>query len=149
MKDPEFNPVPFIDWPTGKTVFKILVMSIAIGLMLKVLYHYRNSEVQKREAVYLSVPALAALVILPASATYHFILLLAPIVIIISQDLVERNLLIVTVIIYIIIGFIPYGTAFDLGKSIGLIFAYPRLWLISILYAIVLYGLSKRISNKR
>ncbi len=140
----EFNPSPFIDWPEGKTVIKLIVMTILVGWMLYVLYRYKASEVNVRRAVYLSVPAFYALTILPITATYHFALLLVPLSIIIGEKLLEKRLMATALIIYGLIGFIPYGLAFRLGQSWGVFFAYPRLWLISALYAIVVYGLLKK-----
>jgi len=149
VADPKYNPSPFMDWPSGRIIFKIIVTCVVLGSMIKVLFQFRNSDILKRQAVYLSVPALAALVLLPASATYHFILLLIPIAIIIGHDLIERRFVIAALILYSSIGFIPYSIAFQLGRSVGLVFAYPRLWLISILYTVVLYGLLKRSESEK
>ncbi|CAN5422373.1 hypothetical protein BH10BAC4_BH10BAC4_13690 [soil metagenome] len=144
VKHSEFNPSPWIDWPAGKTIFKILITVIVLGSMTMVLYSYRLARGDKRRSVYLALPALAALVLLPASATYHFILLIIPLVLILSENLLKRKFLIAILITYFLIGVIPYGLFFELGKSIGLLFAYPRLWLISVFYAIVLFGLMEK-----
>ncbi len=142
IKSNEFNPSPLIDWPNGKTIMKIIVSLIVIGCSAIVLYNYRDKN--KRIAVYLTVLSLSAFVLLPATATYHFALLLIPLALIIGNQLMNRNLVTISIIIYAMIGFIPYGIFFQLGKSWGLYFGYPRLWLICALYITVLYGLNKK-----
>ncbi len=144
VRSEEFNPFPLIDWAVGRTVLKTVVMLIVTGLMFFVLYHYKDAEVRVRRAVCLAVPTLTALVILPASATYHFALLIIPLAIIIGEHLVERKFIAICIALYGMIGFIPYGLAFQLGRSWGLLFAYPRLWLVSTLYIVIIFGLIKR-----
>jgi hypothetical protein len=43
-----------------------------------------------------------------------------------------------------LIGFIPYGLSFALAAKAGLVFAYPRLWLISLLYVVILMAILRK-----
>src|SRR5436190_11377761 len=77
---------------------------------------------------------LSALALLPASASYHFVLLSVPIILLLSINFLGRTETIFIIVVYVLIGIIPYGKFFAFAERAGLVFAYPRLWLISILY---------------
>ena len=92
--------------------------------------------VEVNRSVYFALPALAALVLLPASATYHFILLLIPVGILLSDSiLTERGSRIIS-FLYLGIGFIPYHFFFELGTNWFLPLAYPRLFLMTLMYLV-------------
>jgi hypothetical protein len=138
--DPQFNPHPFIDWPAGKSIFKIIITLIVGLTTIWTLFKIRSENSSFRRAVCLSIPSLAALVLLPASATYHFILLASSLVLIILQPEINGNIKMAILLTYGLIGLIPYHLAFRLGEEWGLLFAYPRLWLISILFILTIVG---------
>jgi hypothetical protein len=144
IENAEFNPDPLFNWPYGKTIFKVAVMLIASGLMVLTLHRYRHAETDARKTVFLSLPALTALVILPVSATYHFALLIVPLSLLLGDTLLKKKIIIMILMLYGMIGFIPYGLAFRMADSWGLFFAYPRLWIISALYIMVITGLLQR-----
>jgi hypothetical protein len=140
------NTNPFIDWIAGRQVAKFLVYLIVILSMFAVLIKNRQMT-ENKEIIFLSLPALAALVILPATATYHFILLIFPLSILISSSLLKANMKTLILIIYGLIGFIPYGFCFRLGETYGVLFAYPRLFLVTLLYILVCGSLVKQHRN--
>ena len=101
-------------------------------------------ETPQRGAVFLAVPALAGLMLLPASATYHFILLAAPLALILKESMLTDSGKKVVVILYSLIGFIPYKLFFALSKKSGVFFGYPRLWLVTVLFATVVVLLHRQ-----
>lgn len=139
--DPQFNPQPFIDWPAGKSIFKIIITLIVGLATLWTLFKTRSEDSSFRRAVCLSIPSLAALVILPASATYHFILLASSLVLIILIPDLNKYTKGAILFMYVLIGLLPYQLAFNLGEEWSLVFAYPRLWLISTLFILALMGI--------
>ncbi|MGC4022298.1 MAG: glycosyltransferase [Cyclobacteriaceae bacterium] len=144
--DPEFNPHPWINIPMLKNVFLALII-ISIGTFTSIiLFQFRSHE--KKEAVYFSLPALAAMVVFPASASYHFILLLVPIIILMSSFIFDKSYSFIAISIYVAIGFIPYSWFFHLGEN-GTAAAYPRLYLLVILYFVVIKGLMNGLKEKQ
>jgi hypothetical protein len=149
VADQEFNPHSFIFWPGGRAVGKIFVATVVTVWTGVVLYRYRSSEAGTRRTVFISLPALAALVLLPASATYHFALLIIPVALLLSGEVLDRRSSIGVLAIYVFIGFIPYSLCFKIAQSWGLFFAFPRLWLISALYIIAALGLVRQHASTR
>ncbi len=137
----EFNLHPALNWPQGRIIFKIVITLIISSLLFLNLYQYWLAPLAERWLVYLSMPMLAALVLLPASATYHFVLLVPPLALLMSRSLLTKRTMYFMLAIYGLIGLIPYGLAFTLGRTWGLFFAYPRLWLMTILFFVASYGL--------
>jgi hypothetical protein len=143
--DPVANPAPWIDWPAGRSIFKTIISLSVIAITALVLFVNRRSP--QRTNIYLAMPALGSLVLLPASATYHFVLLLFPLSLLFSGGCLDRRITSMMLVIYVAIGFIPYRAFFDLGKVNALLFAYPRLWLITLLFGIAAWCLSRNAST--
>jgi Glycosyltransferase family 87 len=139
----EFNSNPVLDWPQGRTIFKIGITLFVSSLLFMNLYRYRLAPLTERWLVYISLPMLAALVLLPASATYHFVLLVPPIALLVSSSLFTRRTIYFVLALYGLIGLIPYSLAFTLGHTWGVFFAYPRLWLMTILFLLISLKLPK------
>lgn len=142
--DPQFNPHPFLNWPQERVILKIFISIFILVPTTLVLIKFKSSPHYMRRSVFLSLPALAAIVLLPASATYHFILLISSLVLILQESYLDKKIKIMILITYGLIGLIPYGMAFRLGETWGLLFAYPRLWLVTILFILVLVALIKK-----
>jgi hypothetical protein len=140
------NSNPFINWPAGRSLGKVLIYSIVIFSMFVVLIKNRH-VVKNKQIIFLALPALAALVILPVTATYHFVLLIFPLALLLSSDVINERMKLGIVIIYTMIGFIPYGFCFWLGKTYGVLFAYPRLLLVTLLYIFVSWSLLNQHRN--
>lgn len=142
--DKEFNLHPAFNSPQGRIIFKVVITLFISFLLFVNLYRYRFAPLAERWIVYVSMPMMAALVLLPASATYHFILLVPPVALLSSKSLLTKRTIYFMLAIYGLIGLIPYGLAFTLGRTWGLFFAYPRLWLMTILFLVTSYGLLQR-----
>ncbi len=141
VADQQFNPNPMVNWPAGKEFFKFVMLSILCLCTGFVLLKFRSDRTS-RNAIFLALPALAALVALPASATYHFILLLIPLVLLLKNGLLNQKFRIILFILFLLIGIIPYGLAFKLAGYLGLAFAFPRLILVTLFFFGVVLSLS-------
>ena len=87
---------------------------------------------------------LAALVVLPASATYHFILLLFPLALLLRNEILTQKSRTILVVLYCAIGFIPYGIAFRVAETAGVLFAFPRLLSVFLLFIVASWVLSRK-----
>jgi hypothetical protein len=141
--DEQANPHPFIPWSDGKTFFKIVIGLVTLIVTMLTLYRFRSLPASVRRPVFLSLPALAALVFLPASATYHFIFLISSFILILAEFYLPKKFIGAILLHYVLIGLIPYSFFFFLAKEYGLLFAYPRLGLISCLFVLVFIGFLK------
>jgi hypothetical protein len=140
--DPVANPTPWVDWPAGRSILKVIITSTVAAITIAVLFINRRSP--QRMHIFLAMPALGALVLLPASATYHFILLLFPLGLLLTGSCFDRRVTNVLMVLYIAVGFIPYRGFFDMADANGLLFAYPRLWLVTLLFATTAWCLSRK-----
>ena len=122
----------------AKDIVKWIVYLLFISPLIYIFVKYKEKLIgaEINRSIYFALPALAALVLLPASATYHFILLLIPIGLLLSSAiLTERGSRIIS-FLFLCIGFIPYHSFFELGATWFLPLAYPRLFLMSLLYLV-------------
>lgn len=142
VPDAEFNPNPLFSWPTGRVIAK-LVLLIGIGFtMISTCFRFRNSFYFYQVA--LTLPVLGAMVLLPASATYHFILLVVPVALLLNQpDWFGKTWCVMLVTIYVAIGFLPLSLFYDASNTWGIWIAYPRVWLVTALYLIVLFRFNR------
>lgn len=133
----QFNPNPIIDWSPGLATLKVVIGLLVLFMVSKVLYKFRAAPAAIRRSVYISLPALAVFVLLPVSATYHCALLIASLVLLMKDSLLNKKDKILIFFVYGGLGLIPYSLIFRLSETLGFWFAYPRLWLISILFILV------------
>lgn len=133
---PDLNPNPLINWPVGKAIAKFLVHSMVLTSMVWIIWKIRANKLVGEKDIYLYLVGLAALVLLPASASYHFLLLTFPMALMIKVAAPDTQTLRLGMLVvpYVLIGFIPYGYLFAMGKEWVVVLAYPRLLLVSIIY---------------
>ncbi len=133
---PDLNPNPLINWPVGKAFAKFLVHSMVLTSMVWIIWKIRANKLVGKKDIYLYLVGLAALVLLPASASYHFLLLTFPMALMIKVAAPDTQTLRLGMLVvpYVLIGFIPYGYFFAMGKEWVVVLAYPRLLLVSIIY---------------
>jgi hypothetical protein len=127
------NPSPSLPWTLAFPVAYGLVVG-AVGASLAASLR-RTRRLAQAMAVRWALVGIAAMVLLPVSATYHFLLLVLPMALLTSRlDLgrvrVEATLLVAT---YAAIGLLPYGL---LGRvaEIAPPLAWSRLGLVSLLW---------------
>lgn len=140
--DAHLNPQPFLNWPAGRTVVKMSAVIFTVIPAGLIMYSHSRSLPVRQLCVYLSLPAMGLLVVLPASATYHFILLLIPLALVI-RDRGLTTIAWVNIALYCSIGFIQYELFFLLAQKAGIIFAYPRLWLMVLMFGLMVWSYTR------
>jgi hypothetical protein len=138
--DSTLNPNPVFNFPIGYSlglaaVYAAVVTFLVIGLRRTA--HDWGSNALRVEFALLSI---GGIVLFPASATYHFLLLSIPIAILLALGekkwTIEQKIL---AGLYACIGFIPYSLlrVFD-GNGLLTFLAYPRLLLTTMILAVAL-----------
>lgn len=123
------NPEPMLNSPA---LASILLGLVYCFVFFSALVALKNQQANKaKQFAFLGI---AELVILPASATYHFLLLVLPVAILLSGGTWNTKEKIIATA-YAGIGFIPYSFfhRFD-GRGFLTVLAYPRLLLITIIF---------------
>lgn len=139
--DPVFNPSPVLNLPWAFPAALAITYAVVVFLLLKGIRKSRLLADEQAPPVQFSLIILAGLMLLPVSATYHFLLLVIPVGILLSQagprwSRWERAI----VVMFTLIGFIPYGfvTGLDSHGLLSLL-AYPRLLLMTGLFVIAAF----------
>jgi hypothetical protein len=141
ITDLTYNPNPVVDFPSGRITSKLFVGIIILSLTVFALRQTRTQATNVRRLVYISLFSLASLVMLPVSATYHYILLTPAVVLLLHSRILKGVNLYLIGASYVLIGIIPYGIAFKLGRELNLFFAYPRLWLVTLIFLLCTLGI--------
>lgn len=142
VPDPDFNPNPLFAWPAGRGIVKFILLSGVAFSIIGTVYRFRTSA--NFHVAALTLPILGAMVMLPATATYHFILLVVPVALLINQSKWFGKIwCIVVAIIYAAIGFLPLSLFFEASNHLGIWFAFPRVWLITALYVLVVFRFNR------
>ncbi|MDB6107887.1 MAG: putative conserved integral rane protein [Gammaproteobacteria bacterium] len=138
------NPHPWqvLPWlqQIAVTLTRIVILAVAVVTLV------RLARADARDSVAPSIGLLGVLVLLlaPATATYHFVLLWLPVALLISFFLRANALLPAWLVlgIYALIGFFPYGRTVSFEGRGGLtVLAYPRLFLMLALFCVCVYSL--------
>jgi hypothetical protein len=121
-------------------IYCALVCIFSLGW--KSLAHYDHAKQFKQQFAYITV---AAFVVLPASATYHC-LLLAPALVFYLAPLARYNRFeLITLFSYVAIGLFPYSWTSRFAEQPWLLpLAYPRLLLISVMFIAMTSGFRRR-----
>ncbi len=148
------NPAPLLHWPPGVLVAKAVLFAIVISLTAAVFRQWQRRPLSERLPMQLALLGMAAMLLLPASATYHFLLLVFPTAILLSRlntpalHWAKRAVWGIYVLIHFL-GMFPLNAYHPPGLKIILL--YPRVWLMTILFAISLWmmraELAGRLSN--
>jgi hypothetical protein len=143
--DPLTNPAPVLNvrsgYKWGLTVVYCAWLFTA-GLGWKSLLRYDPAWRFKQEAAYVTV---AAFVILPASATYHVLLLAPALVLHLAPWKTYNRFEWAALIAYCGIGMVPYSwTSGFAARGWLVLFAYPRLWLITVMFGAMTLALRSR-----
>ena len=147
---------PIINWPLGKMIATLLVLFIVGGSALYAVYQiYRDG--QSPELIMI-ITAMAAMVALPASASYHYVLLLFPFLLLMKWKLGQGHVvqsLLITILFILVTNVLQIPIPNTGLYFLDLILDYPRLWSMTILYfyslKIILQskGEVKRFSNQK
>jgi hypothetical protein len=139
VEDPLSNPSPFWDARALYVGGKLVITGGIVALLIVGLYHlWRNSSTQ-RDRYSVALLGIVALLIAPGTATYHFVLLWLPVALLIDRHMRDglRKQAVAAAGSFALIGFLPYSF-FRQWEGYGLlnILAYPRLLLLTLLFAL-------------
>jgi len=143
---------PLSHLPLDLMILKFaLFLLVGLSLLISTLL-VKNSMVSEKfkTNTIISLPFFAAFTILPASASYHFILLVVPLALLLDLEEFIKNEKVAIALIYASIGVIPYGLFFKVANYAGVVFAYPRLFICLILYItciLITWRAAKRIQS--
>ncbi|MBS1683005.1 MAG: DUF2029 domain-containing protein [Bacteroidetes bacterium] len=139
---------PVIDAPEIKEKVKWTINALLLlPSIYAVLNNRRTKDFDDKLALFIAIPSLAMLALLPTSATYHYILLLIPLSLLLKTEQANFKKTAILICLYVCIGYIPYKLFFELGLKWSVFLAYPRLTLITILYLVACGCYYKRIRN--
>ncbi len=135
--DSTFNTNPIFNSLTLLFILKYLIIaSVLVTVVISSVRAQRNFASGSPQ-VQFALIAIGALLLLPAGATYHFLLLALPVALIVSignTPVIEQQILLW---LYVALGFIPYALfrPYD-GKGLLTILAYPRLWILTAIFLV-------------
>jgi hypothetical protein len=138
--DSTLNPNPVFNSPLGYSLGLLAVYCAVVTLLVIGLRRTAQTWGSSALSVEFSLLCIGGIVLFPASATYHFLLLSIPISILLALGekswSIEQKIL---VALYACIGFIPYSLlrVFD-GNGLLTLFAYPRLILTTMILVVAL-----------
>jgi hypothetical protein len=139
VADPARNSQPALDLPVLYPVLKAVIAAAVILLMVRTVGQLRQPG-QKRDGFVIALALISALLLAPATATYHMLILWLPVGLLLSVVAAHKETASGfwwILALYSLIGFIPYSlfAPFDLRGPLAFL-AYPRLWLLVALFAV-------------
>lgn len=132
IEDSIENNIPLFNSPIVFMVVRILIYLIIISTSTFIIYKVRDN---KNFLPYSSIIlTLAALLLSPASATYHLLISAFPLILLLSltQEGNKGKYGITFLLIYILIGYLPFVNSQFLKEN--LFFSFYRLWLLVIFF---------------
>jgi hypothetical protein len=142
------NPQPLLDAPllqeVGVMVTKVLILGAALATLV------RLARLPQATAPSIGLLGILTLLLAPATATYHFVLLWLPVGLLVDYLLRERALACAYILLgtYALVGFLPYGHAARFEGRGGLtVLAYPRLFLLLVMFVTCVCCLWSRASQ--
>ncbi len=136
--DPVLNPNPLFN---SSAAYSASLGAVYLAVLSLLAFGVRRATLRWKDNslnVEFALLCIGGILLFPASATYHFLLLSLPISILLALGkaswCMEQKVL---VGLYVCIGFIPYSSfkVFD-GKGFLTLLAYPRLFLCSMIFAV-------------
>lgn len=152
LADAASNPVPLIGWPAGYRIAKMLVTFAITALSGYSMWQLHRTNHPNRRALDFAIIGIAAMLLLPATATYHFLLLAFPVALLLSHLCNESAFSAKSLIFgsYAAIGFvtlIPFTKWQYSGWEILL--AFPRLWLMTFLFGVTIWTICNDCQHER
>jgi hypothetical protein len=144
--DATANPHPWLALPGFQIVAVALTKAAIVVLTVAALIRLERADPANSTAPSLGLLGIVVLLIAPATATYHFVLLWLPVGLLVSYFR-ERAPLCAwsTLGLYSLIGFFPYGhfARFE-GRGGLTVLAYPRLLLLLAMFSVSVYFIWSR-----
>jgi hypothetical protein len=150
---PTENLFPLVNWPAGKGFVQGIIYSFIALTIVYTLWQTRFIHKSLQAWVYLSLPALVAFVLSPASATYHYLMLIFPftlLVLLLQAWKASITLIGWFVLLYVGTGWLNYTYVYKLVEPRGwhILLFYPRLWLVLLLYGSYVLFIYFRLRDK-
>jgi hypothetical protein len=148
VRDASRNPDVLFDSYVVYLLAKTAVYLAGTGLVVWATARVWRSGDQASHEVLLALIAVAGLLFAPGTATYHFVLLWLPMALLLRHTAGETLIRWTALGCYGVIGWIPYSwlTPFEEVGGATALLVYPRLYLMTILFLVVLV-LVHRISS--
>jgi Glycosyltransferase family 87 len=133
------NPQPWLALPRlqilGVAITKSVIFATAIVTLIKI----ACGSIADKAALSLGILGILTLLLAPATASYHFALLWLPVGLLIDNFYRGRAPAYagLTLALYVLIGFFPYGRAYRFEGRGGLtVLAYPRLFFLLAMFSV-------------
>jgi Glycosyltransferase family 87 len=144
LYDAAANPMPWFASPAlqiaALIITKVSILAAAIATLMKL----NRGRAPEAVAPSLGIIGIVTLLLAPATASYHFVLLWLPVGLLASH-LIRRGAqewAAAMLLMYALIGFFPYRFTMPFeGRGFLSLLAFPRLYLMLAIFAAGLYGL--------
>jgi hypothetical protein len=133
--DPALNPEPWFASPAAYALLLGAVLTVVIASTIAACRAVGRTRGNDALHLQLALVTLAGLLLLPASATYHFLLLVIPLGVLLQHARHEWGGIEYGILgTFCMIGFLPYRFFRGFEHTRAFPLAYPRLWLMSALF---------------
>jgi hypothetical protein len=133
------NPHPWIGAPALAPLATVLTKLAALLAVGVTLWRMRRLAEPRSTALVSSLLGLTAILLAPATATYHWVLLWLPVALLLDVCAREGRCAAVVIIMgcYTLVGFFPYRLTMPFeGHGLGSVLAFPRLALLLVLWLV-------------
>lgn len=146
VSDSILNPNPFIDSSILKPIIKFLVV-LTIGTLLFFLLKKSN---YKLNPILISIGMIGSFLLLPATASYHFLLLFLPILLINKWLLSFKTLHLIFCSLIFVVFIIQFHhiPEFVFSPTFNLLMHYPRFWCLLFVFLTLTLIYSKKYTSK-
>lgn len=139
VPDASLNPQPWIAWPALDLSALIATKSVLFITAIAALGRSARGGVADSVAFSVGVLGLLTLLLAPATATYHFVLLWLPVGLLVNQFYREGRPVLASLMLgmYALIGFLPYGHTYPFEGRGGLtVLSFPRLFVLLAMFCL-------------
>jgi hypothetical protein len=147
--DPIANPLPWIDHPNLKSVLKYVFSFSVLAAAIYIGYQFKLVSKELRAVSTLLLSTLVFLVLIPASATYHFVMALFPAMIWwrYFKDFSASWIKLLLPLIFLASVSVSWSWfAFDTGlRWLDVLIRYPRFWGVFACFILVLISLKQNL----
>ena len=140
------NPAPLLAVSEMYPLLKGIIISVLVLIAGFAIVKLQKQNHPHKGSVSLGVLGILGLLIAPGTATYHYVLFWLPLGLLLKffRETREKRLLYVALALYSAIGVIPLSIfqRFE-GRGLLTVFAYPRLFLVLLLFTVAISGARK------
>ncbi|UTW63424.1 DUF2029 domain-containing protein [bacterium SCSIO 12741] len=151
--DAEYNPNPLADLPAMPRILKYSFLALVLLIGSLTLYSSKGRNKRTYRDITLIVVSLGTLLVLPATATYHFLLLFFPVTLFLrvgKDHLRLGDVLVLFALLFVSANTSSFTVDWQTGSDvIDLILSYPRLWGLCGLYLFTNWWLGIAVRKRR